>query len=93
MSQKISIAIALRDQMLEREAKRAWAGDPNLLLSAYEKTNGKVEHPLNRIKAVIDAARRSKLFVQTGYIRACDTSGRREVRHPVFNLVEQSTKD
>lgn len=43
---------------------------------------------MNKIKSVIDAARRSPDFVQVGYIRACDASGRREILHPVFALRE-----
>lgn len=90
---KISIAEALRDQMIDSGAKKAWAGDPDLLLSAYARTNGKIEHPLNRIKAVLDSARRSKLFIQSGYIRACDVNGRREIRHPCFKLTGHITEE
>lgn len=82
------IAQCLRAVMLERGAKRAWAGDPNLCLDAYQRSGGSRVHPLNRIKSVIDAARRSPDFMQVGYIRACDASGRREIHHPVFALCE-----
>lgn len=87
MAKKLSIASALRDQMLATKESRAWAGDPDLMLAAYEAAGGTVRHPLDRIQAVIAAARRSKLFAQDGYIRACDSTGRREVLHPVFKLV------
>lgn len=86
MKTKLTIAEALRTEMLETTSERAWAGDPDLLLSAYEKAGGSVSHPLNRIAAVIQAARRSKLFEQDGYIRACDCTGMREILHPVFKL-------
>jgi len=86
MTDKVTIAEALQAQMLAEKAKRAWAGNPDLLLTAYETAGGSVVHPLDRIKAVLGAARRSTLFVQKGYIRACDSSGRREVLHPVFEL-------
>lgn len=81
-----TIAECLRDEMVLTQAKRAWDGDPDLCLTAYEKSGGKVVHPLNRIKAVLDAARNSPLFEQLGYIRACDATGCREIKHPVFTL-------
>lgn len=81
-----TIAEHLRDEMLAQEANQVWAGDHDLCISAYLRYGGKVEHPLNRVKAVLDAARRSPLFVHAGYIRACDMSGRREILHPVFRL-------
>lgn len=90
--EKVSIAAALKKKMLETKETRAWAGDPDLLLSAYGLSGGSVEHPLDRIQAVITAARRSKLFEQRGYIRACDSAGRREVLHPVFKLVGAQQK-
>lgn len=82
------IAQSLKAVMLEQGAKRVWAGDPNLCHDAYERSGGSQVHPLNRIKSVIDAARRSPDFVQVGYIRACDASGRREILHPAFALCE-----
>jgi hypothetical protein len=72
--------------MAAQGARRAWCGDPDLCLSAYARTGGRVVHPLNRIKSVLDAARRSPLFEQRGYIRACDITGKREVLHPQFML-------
>ncbi|MEN9194410.1 MULTISPECIES: hypothetical protein [Xanthomonas] len=83
-----TIADKLREQMLATGRKRAWAGDPDLLLEAYEAAGGRVVHPLDRIKATLDAARRSKLFHHAGYIRACDRTGMREIRHPYFVLAE-----
>lgn len=83
-----TIADKLREQMLATGRKRAWAGDPDLLLEAYEAAGGRVVHPLDRIKATLDAARRSKLFLHAGYIRACDRTGMREIRHPYFVLAE-----
>lgn len=81
-----SIAQCLLDEMQKNNRTKAWAGDPNLLLDAYEASGGKVVHPLNRIKAVLDAARWSDLFRHAGYIRACDQSGMREIRHPYFEI-------
>lgn len=86
MTVRITIAESLKNEMIKAGAKRAWAGNPDLLLSAYEASGGAVQHPMNRIAAVISAARRSKLFKQDGYIRACDSSGRREILHPCFVL-------
>lgn len=86
MPKKLTLAEHLRDEMLARKARRAWAGDPDLCISAYQRSGGQVEHPLKKIKAVLDAARRSELFKHDGYIRACDASGRREIRHPTFVL-------
>lgn len=83
-----SIAEALRAEMLRTGAADVWAGDPDLCLTAYENAGGTLAHPLNRIKATIDAARRSPLFVRSGYIRACDSSGTREILHPCFTLKE-----
>ena len=80
------LADCLKAAMIDSGAKRAWAGDPNLCHEAYARSGGTRVHPLNRIKSVIDAARRSPDFVQVGYIRACDASGRREILHPVFVL-------
>lgn len=81
-----SIADCLKEVMVETGATKVWAGDPNLCHDAYERFAGKRTHPLNRIKSVIDAARRSPMFHQNGYIRACDATGRREVLHPMFVL-------
>ena len=86
MTAHLTIAEALKQTMLEEKAKHAWAGDPDLMLTAYRKSGGRVIHPLDRIAAVISAARKSKLFEQKGYIRACDSSGRREILHPLFVL-------
>ncbi len=88
MAARVTIAEALKSEMIKSKAKRAWAGDPDLLLSAYESSGGSVQHPMDRIGAVIAAARRSSLFKQSGYIRACDCSGRREILHPVFTLAQ-----
>ena len=57
-----------------------------LLIPDQDRFGGRVSHPPNRTKAVIDAARRSPLFYHGGYIRAIDTAGRREVLRPVFKL-------
>lgn len=86
MNERLTIAEALKQAMLEENATHAWVGDPDLMLSAYKKSGGSIIHPLNRIAAVVSAARKSKLFEQKGYIRACDNSGRREILHPVFVL-------
>lgn len=88
MAKRVTIAEALKGEMIKAKAKRAWAGDPDLLLSAYAIGGGAVVHPLDRIAAVIAAARRSSLFKQDRYIRACDNSGRREILHPVFILAQ-----
>lgn len=85
-TKKPTLAEHLRDEMLASGATCAWAGDPDLCLSAYQRSGGCVVHPLNKIKAVLDAARRSKLFKHDGYIRACDASGTREILHPMFAL-------
>ena len=82
----MTIAEALRKEMISRGVGQAWSGDPDLCLSAYALTNGQVKHPLNRIKAVLDGARRSPLFEQRGYVLASDASGNREVQHPLFVL-------
>lgn len=86
MTGRLTIAEALKQAMLDQGAKRAWGGDPDLMLAAYSNSGGQIVHPLDKIAAVIAAARRSPLFVQKGYIRACDSSGRREILHPVFIL-------
>lgn len=86
MVKKLTLAEHLREEMLERKAECAWAGDPDLCISAYQRSAGRVQHPLNKIKAVLDAARRSELFKHDGYIRACDASGEREILHPMFAL-------
>lgn len=88
MTARVTIAQALKNEMIKTQSKCAWAGDPDLLLSAYESLGGSVQHPMDRIVAVIAAARRLRLFKQSGYIRACDSSGRREIRHPVFILAQ-----
>jgi hypothetical protein len=64
MARKLSLAQALRHEMIARKARYAWAGDPDLLLEAYDKAGGAIQHPLDRIQAVLAAARRSLLFVQ-----------------------------
>ena len=88
MGKRLTIAEALQNEMIKGKAKRAWAGDPDLLLAAYEASGGSVRHPMDRIAAVISAARRSNLFQQGKYIRACDSSGRREILHPCFELAQ-----
>ena len=93
MATRVTIAEALKSEMVKTMAKRAWAGDPDLLLSAYETSGGSVQHPMDRIVAVISAARRSELFKQIGYIRACDSSGRREILHPCFELAQPVVAD
>lgn len=80
----MTIAERLAAEMRRHGTKFAWAGNPDLLLNAYQ---GEVLHPMDRIAAVIAACRRSKLFRQDGYIRACDATGRREILHPCFVLV------
>lgn len=83
----MTIASRLRQLMIERDIENAWAGNPDLMLEAYQ---GRVRHPMDRIAAVIAAARRSPLvFRQAGYIRACDSTGRREILHPCFVLRER----
>lgn len=88
MAARVTIAEALKSEMIRTKETCAWAGDPDLLLSAYGISGGALVHPLDRIAAVIAAARRSRLFTQDGYIRACDSSGRREILHPCFKLVQ-----
>lgn len=83
---KKTLAAHAADAMNEAGASRLWAGDPNLCHDAYSRAGGTRVHPLNKIKSVIDAARKSDLFKPGGYIRACDATGRREVLHPVFVL-------
>jgi hypothetical protein len=36
-----TIAEYLRDEVILANAKRVWAGDPDLCLAAYEKSGGK----------------------------------------------------
>jgi len=81
-----TIAECLKDVMLKKNEYIVWSGDPDLCLEAYEKYGGTRSHPLNRIKSVIDAARKSDLFKSDGYIRSCDSSGIREILHPCFKL-------
>jgi len=83
-----TIAQSLKNLMLENGVDVVWSGDPDLCIDAYLQAGGKVMHPLNKIRAVIAAARRSELFEQDGYIRACDCNGTREILHPAFKLKE-----
>ena len=85
-----TLAESLKAEMLETGAKLAWAGHPDLMLSAYGRTNGRVMHPMNRIKAVVNAARQSPLFEKLR-IRATDSAGRREILHPAFRLRPESS--
>lgn len=80
-----TIAECLRDEMLERGEAVIWSGDPDLCLAAYKRSSGTRSHPLNRIKSVIDAVRRSPLFDQDGYIRSHDDIGR-QILIPAFKL-------
>lgn len=81
-----TLAECLREEMIERRENEVWSGDPDLCISAYIRFGGKVSHPLNRIKSVIDAARRSNLFEPADFIRAHDSAGRRQILIPVFKL-------
>ena len=83
---KLTIAEAVKTEMVARKIDSVWSGEPDLCISAYIKTGGKVSHPSNRIKAVIDAVRNSDLFYSDGYIRACDSTCKREILHPCFKL-------
>lgn len=83
---RTTLAECIKAEMVEAGETKIWAGKFGLCGEAYARFGGKVQHPLNRTKAVIDAARRSPLFDQIGYIRAIDTSGRREILHPAFAL-------
>lgn len=69
----------------------AWAGDPELLIEAYQKTGGKIQHPMAKIKAVLDAARKSDLFEKCGYVKAHDCRGNREIHHPLFKVKTKTT--
>ena len=73
----------------EHGETKVWAGMFGACGEIYFRFGGRVQHPLNRTRAVIDAVRKSKLFYHGGYIRACDTTGRREILHPVFKLKER----
>lgn len=83
---KATLAECLRDEMIDRNADEIWSGDPDLCGAAYARFGGKVSHPLNRIKSVIDAARKSSLFEKADFIRAHDSSGMRQVLIPIFKL-------
>lgn len=82
----VTLAECLRDEMIERKEEEVWSGDPDLCCAAYARFGGKGFHPLNRIKSVIDAARKSPLFEKADFIRAHDSSGLRQVLIPVFKL-------
>ena len=73
-------------QMNDEGVDGIWAGMFGLCGEAYARFGGKVVHPLNRTKAVIDACRRSDKFLRHGNIRAADCTGRREILHPYFKL-------
>lgn len=80
---------AIIEAMTEANDYEIWAGMFGLCGEAYAKFGGRVVHPLNRNKAVIDACRRSKKFERLGNIRASDSTGRREILHPCFGLKEK----
>ena len=82
----VSIAVALKNEMIARQKEFVWGGDADLCISAYMETNGKICDPLKMVKAVIDAASRSNLFEADGYMRANDSSGSRKALHPIFKL-------
>lgn len=85
-----TIAEHLKDIMLESNIEYAWQGNHGILTEAYSRTGRKLIHPLNRIKAVMNSVARSDLFVHSGYIKAVDISGRREVNHRCFKLKDAS---
>lgn len=86
MARRARIADCLKEVMAEEGVDYVWAGQFGMCGEAYSRFGGRVVHPLNRIRAVIDAARRSPEFRQKGYIRAMDSTARREILHPVFEL-------
>lgn len=81
-----TIAECAKSVILASGQDYIWAGHFGLCGEAYALSGGRVAHPLNRTRAVIQAVRKSPLFYQSGYIRASDTAGRREILHPVFKL-------
>lgn len=85
---KKSIAEHARDVLLEQKLSEICAIEVDACLEAYRRSGGRVSHPYDRIRAVIQAVRESVLFVPDGYIRACDNSGEREINHPNFRLAE-----
>ena len=75
--------------MVEEGMTYIWAGNPNPIHEAYGRSMGVVVHPLSRIKAVIDACRRSSLFVSNGHVRAANCNHSAEIKHPRFKLKEE----
>ena len=89
---KKTLAQHLADVMSEQGEEQIWVGNPNPLHDAYKRSGGRVVHPVDRMKSVIDAARRSSLFYRGGYVRACDNTGRREILRPLFVLKRSNTQ-
>ena len=86
-----TLAEYAREVMLERGETHLSMVAFGMLDEIYHRFGGRVVHPLDRQKAVKDAVRRSKMFRHDGYIRCCDTTGRREILHPRFELIEVNT--
>lgn len=86
-----TIAGHLKDIMTEQNVTYAWQGNHALLTEAYARSGRTTAvHPLDRIKAVMNSVARSDLFEHSGYIRAVDASGSREIQHRCFKFKEQS---
>ncbi|MBB4867405.1 hypothetical protein HNP46_006318 [Pseudomonas nitritireducens] len=89
---KKTIAEHARDVLLEQNLFEICAIEVDICHEAYRRSGGRVSHPYDRIRAVIQGVRDSELFVPDGYIRACDNSGEREINHPNFRLVEAGAR-
>ncbi|ARN69194.1 hypothetical protein AKG60_03060 [Vibrio parahaemolyticus] len=66
----------LIDVMREHNADSVDIGELDILGEAYARYGGKIEHPLDRNKAVMSAVRRSDKFFLSGYLSAHDSIGR-----------------
>jgi len=86
---KKTIAEIAIEEMRKEGVNYIYGGMHILLDEIYSKFGGKVQHPLRRHKAVLDALRRSKLFKHDGYVRFCDRNGAREILRPRFRIADK----
>ena len=87
---RLTIAEAVKQVMLREGKTYIWFGHLDIWGDAHELASGRGAHPKDAWQSVRKALSSSKLFKQTGYIRAADWSGR-EILHPRFVLEEPST--
>lgn len=82
----MTIAEKIKIEMQRANTKTVWFGKPSIWAGCG--TQNKDTHPANEWKKVLNALNKSKMFRKTGYILANSLLSGREIKHPVFEIIE-----